>query len=267
MGRAIGSVMPVAGTRGQAADRVDGGGLLRLLLAQGGQNAGQTARQHALAGAGRAYEQQVVAAGGGDLQRPLGLGLADHILQIRHIGQGIRGLGIRQRQLILTSQPGGDGQQLMGGAHLGILDEGGLRAVLPRHQQGAPRVAAGEHGRQHSEHGPDLAGQGQFPQKFMIEQVFCRYLLGSGENADGDGQIEAATLLGQIGGGQIDRDVFGRELEVAVEQGAAHPIPRLLHRGFRQAHHVESGQAVGEVNFHRDLRCRNPQAGTAINHS
>lgn len=101
----------------------------------------------------------------------------------------------------------------------------------------------------------------------MIEQVFCGYLLGSGENADGDGQIEAAPLLGQIGGGQIDRDVFARELEIAVEQGAAHPIPRLLHRGFWQADHVEGGQAVGEVNFHCNLRGRDPEAGTAINHS
>ncbi len=79
----------------------------------------------------------------------------------------------------------------------------------------------------------------------MIEQVCCRYLLGGGENADGDGQIETASLLGQIGGGQIDCDVLGGELEIAVEQGTAHPIPRLLHRGFRQAHHVEGGQAVG----------------------
>lgn len=73
MRRAIGSVVPVTGARGEAADGVDGGGLLRLLLAERRQNAGQAAGQHALAGAGRADEQQVVAAGGGDLQRPLGL--------------------------------------------------------------------------------------------------------------------------------------------------------------------------------------------------
>ncbi len=86
-----------------------------------------------------------------------------HILQIRHIGQGVRGLGLRQRQFVLTRQPGGDGQQLVGGAHLGILDEGGLGAVLSRHQQGATRIAAGEHGGQHPEHGTDLAGQGKLP--------------------------------------------------------------------------------------------------------
>ncbi len=175
---------------------MDGGGLLRLLLAERRQNAGQSARQHALAGAGRADEQQVVAAGGGDLQRPLGLRLADHILQVRHIGQALRALLIRQWQFVLTGQPGGNGQQLVGGAHLGILNERGFGAVLSRYQQGAPRIPAGEHGGQHPEHGADLAGQGQFAQKFMIEQVFCRYLLGSSENADGDGQIETAPLLG-----------------------------------------------------------------------
>ena len=163
MGRAIGPVMPVTGAGGEAADGVDGGGLLRLLFAQRRQYAGQAARQHALAGTGWTYEQQVVAAGGGDLQRPLGLGLADHILQIRHIGQGVRGLGLRQGQLVLARQPGGDGQQLVGGTHFGVLNEGSLGAVLPRYQQGTPGVAAGEHGGQHAEHGADLAGQGQLP--------------------------------------------------------------------------------------------------------
>ncbi len=33
-------------------------------------------------------------------------------------------------------------------------------------------------------------------------------MLGSGENADGDGQIETAALLGQIGGGQIDGGIL-----------------------------------------------------------
>jgi hypothetical protein len=73
VGCAIGSVVPASGARSEAADGVDGGGLLRLLFAKGRQNAGQSAGQHALAGAGRADEQQVVAASGGDLQRPLGL--------------------------------------------------------------------------------------------------------------------------------------------------------------------------------------------------
>lgn len=80
MGRAIRPVVPVAGAGGEAADGVDGGGLLRLLFAERRQNAGQTAGQHALAGAGGADEQQVVAAGCGDLQRPLRLGLTDHVL-------------------------------------------------------------------------------------------------------------------------------------------------------------------------------------------
>lgn len=52
MGRAVGPVVPVTGARGEAADGVDGGGLLRLLFAQWRQDAGQSAGQHALAGAG-----------------------------------------------------------------------------------------------------------------------------------------------------------------------------------------------------------------------
>ncbi len=43
-------------------------------------------------------------------------------------------------------------------------------------------------------------------------------LLGSGENADGDGQIETAPL-GRLAG-QVDRDVLGGD--ESLEQGAAH---------------------------------------------
>ncbi len=45
------------------------------------QDGGQAPGQHGLARAGRADQQQVVAAGGGDLQRPL------HVLLPHHVGE------------------------------------------------------------------------------------------------------------------------------------------------------------------------------------
>src|SRR6202000_2893916 len=48
----------------------------------GGQRAGQALGEHRLARAWRADEQQVVAAGGGDLQRPLGAFLALDVAQV-----------------------------------------------------------------------------------------------------------------------------------------------------------------------------------------
>ena len=55
-----------------AGDRMDHADLQRLGRIERRQEAGQACRQHRLAGAGRADHQQVVAAGGGDLERALG---------------------------------------------------------------------------------------------------------------------------------------------------------------------------------------------------
>lgn len=74
------AAMPVSSVL--TADGVNGGTLLCLGFAQGRKDTGQPTRQHALAGPGRPDEEQMMAAGGGDLQRPFGLGLPDHVQQV-----------------------------------------------------------------------------------------------------------------------------------------------------------------------------------------
>jgi hypothetical protein len=53
----------------QAGDAVDPGHLDRLGARHRRQDRGHPAREHRLAGAGRPLEQEVVPAGGGDLER------------------------------------------------------------------------------------------------------------------------------------------------------------------------------------------------------
>ena len=62
------------------------------------QDAGQARGQHRLARAGRADEQQVVAAGRGDLQRPLGVLLALDVAQVGQRGSPSRTVGLGPRQ-------------------------------------------------------------------------------------------------------------------------------------------------------------------------
>ena len=66
------------------ASELHHGNLQRLARVQRRQQAGQALRQHRLARARRPDHQEVVAAGGGDLQRPLGALLALHVLQVGH---------------------------------------------------------------------------------------------------------------------------------------------------------------------------------------
>src|SRR5262249_4659902 len=60
----------------QARDAVDGGHLDRLVDGEGREDGGQATREHGLARAGGPDQQQVVAPGGGHLERALGVLLA-----------------------------------------------------------------------------------------------------------------------------------------------------------------------------------------------
>jgi hypothetical protein len=62
---------------------VHGGGLQGLVLPHGGQDSGKAVREHRLAGARRAGEQQRMLARGRDLERAARVGLAQHVAQVR----------------------------------------------------------------------------------------------------------------------------------------------------------------------------------------
>jgi hypothetical protein len=73
----------VVGIKSTRADRGDRRDIQRLAGLERRQKSGQALRQHALAGTGRADEQDAVGAGGGDQQRTLGCRLSAHLRQIR----------------------------------------------------------------------------------------------------------------------------------------------------------------------------------------
>ena len=77
---------------------VDLGDLERFVEARRRQDAGQAPGEHRLAHTGRADHQHVVAAGRGDLERPLGVRLAADIGQVQRLG-GPVGVGARMGRL------------------------------------------------------------------------------------------------------------------------------------------------------------------------
>ena len=154
----------------QPHNRMDLGGLQRLLSGHGGEDTGQTAGQHGLARAGAATHEYIVVAGGGNLQSsfdlflsfdfgevgavegrsarfPLGSGgdefLAGQMLdQLIHIPDGIDGQTL--------------GQSSLGGVFLGDI-ESGKALSLGRQRHG-----------QHTCAGAQLAGEGEFSQKDAV---------------------------------------------------------------------------------------------------
>ncbi len=87
-----------AARRQQAGHRVHRGDVERLIEGERREHAGQAAGEHRLAGPGRADEQEVVAAGGGDLERTARCDLPAHVGEVwrgrerhgRRIGGGAR---------------------------------------------------------------------------------------------------------------------------------------------------------------------------------
>lgn len=72
--------------REDAGDGVDGGDFQGFLSGEGREDAGDSFGQHGLSGAGWAGEEQVVAAGGGDLQGEAGSVLACDVGEVGSFG-------------------------------------------------------------------------------------------------------------------------------------------------------------------------------------
>ncbi|MNT68640.1 hypothetical protein D3C72_2068900 [compost metagenome] len=88
----------------------------------------------------------------------------------------------------------------------------------------------------------------------MGVERFGRNLAAGGQDAQRDGQVEAAGLLGQVGRCQVDGDAAVGEFVAAVEDGGAHALAAFAHAGVGQADDGEDRQAVGQVRFHAHRR-------------
>ena len=264
MRRAEGPPAPL-GTQRQPADRAYRRHLQRLLFGQRRQDARQATGQHGLAGAGRPGEEQVVAAGGGHLQGAAGLKLSAYLGQVGQrpcrLGRARQAMG---RDRSLAQQVGHHLEQMIGGQYLELTGQRRLIGIGPRHNQPPPRAARRQGQRQHPLHTAKCAVQRQLADAFGVLQTSGRQLSRGEQQPQGDGQIEATTLLGQVGGSQVEGDTPQRVFEAGIDQGAAHPLPTLLHRRLRQADQRHAGQAVGEVHFHLHLGCLQAEAGPGV---
>ena len=215
--------------------------------------------------------------GGCNFQRAPGTGLAFDVGHIRvmrglHLGSGrhtrppctgFSDRGIRVgRQKILHHI-----QQMARLKDLGIRHQGGFFRTLRRQDQ--PRLHAT--GMQSQTHGQGTAHRAQFPRqrqlprKFMPGQSSRINLPAGSQNAQGNRQIEAARIFGQISRSQVDRDALVVwKLQPGVLDGGAHPLARLLHLDIGQPHQREAWQAIGQMDLNGDRRCIQAEQGTAL---
>lgn len=155
-------LLPVVEIEPTGADRGDGGGLQRLLFRHRRQDAGQTACQHGLAGAGWPDHQQAVAARGRDLERTLGVMLPADVGEIGGGARRRQGWRGRERQESLAVEVGADFEQVACRMDRGGTDERALRRVERRDDQGAARARGLQRGREDAADGAQFPGQRQF---------------------------------------------------------------------------------------------------------
>ena len=111
---AVGALHPVLRAEALLGEGEDGGAGDGFFAAHGRKDAGQALGKHGFAGAGRAAEQEVVAAGGGDEECPFCRFLADDVAQVGVVRRGGRGLRWRGWPRLSPKEDGGEFGEVVG---------------------------------------------------------------------------------------------------------------------------------------------------------
>ena len=241
--------------RQQPRHRIDAGGLDGLLKAELGQDGRQPLGQHALAGAGRADQQQVVPARRRNLQRALGKGLPAHV---GHVLQKV--VAPRQQQHRVKGHRGNLPLPLQAGAQLGdvlhrvnlqAVDNRGFLRVLGRQIEGAHAVLLGlERHRERAVDRPQLTGEAQLPHKGRILRRLPN-LPGGSHHRQKDGQVKDRAGLFLACRRQVHRNFGDRQLVARMGQGRLHAGAGFLDGSVGQADDIKGGHGAGEGGLHR----------------
>ncbi len=232
--------------RGVDARRFD-----RFAGDQRGQDRRHALGEHRLAGAGRAEHQQIVRAGGGDRDRPLGHLLAADVGEIDVVG------GVLVEPLVEPRRRGldvdlageeGDGlREAADGDDFDLFDDGGFGGAGGGHDEAAKAalLGGGDGHRERALGRPREAVEGQLADDGVLLEPVGGELPAGGEHAERDRQIERRGLLGQLGRGEVDDDAVVRAHEAGVDERPLDAMRALLDGRFGQADEHGLGQRAG----------------------
>ena len=260
VGRADGPLAPRSRVALEAAGGVDGHGLERLRFAHRREQSRQAVGEHGLAGAGRADHEHVVPAGGRDLEDPLGRLLTPHVREVGSLDRkGVRHRGGERLDRRSAEEVTSGLGEVRYRKEPRRAREGRLAGISGGEYQ-ATRRLAGRHRARHRP--PDRlhgAVQGQLADDLHLGKPFGGNLSGRGQYAERDGQIEPASLLGQIGRAEVDDHPPVRVLKVGCDERGPDPVRALADRGGRQSHQGGAGQTPAQVHLHGDERSLEPE--------
>jgi hypothetical protein len=261
-----------AADRTLAGNRRDDRGRQGLSIVERRQESRNGSREERLAGPRRTGEEQAVATGEGDLERPPRLELAADLGQVRHVRQVRRfriGIGVPlsggggRGQL----DPPGRGQRLSAGTspdgvrrfaqrrHADDLDPRGKACLLDsigRDDDSPDAPTRERRGQgQDARNRPDLAAEGQLPDH---GEATARSpdLFRAEQDPDRDREVERGACLAEVRRGEIDGDPPRRVDIPGVADRATDALASFLERRVSQADDRESWQARGDVDLDAD---------------
>ena len=234
----------------QPGGRVNHRGRQRLGPVERREQARQPLGEHRLARPGRADHQQVVAAGGGDLQRPAGHGLAADVGEVgqrRRFGRRRGGPGSSGHGASPVSASDDLGQR-RGDAHVAL---GGARAPRQLRRRGTTTSTSPSTATIGATPGTrrSVPSRPSSPRNASSSDERLGHLAGCDEDADGDRQVEAGTDLARARRRQVDRDALVRPLEAGAHHGGADAVARLAARTVGLADDAVAGQALADVDL------------------
>ena len=239
--------------RSHAADgRVDAGRFEALFGCEWRKDRGHAAGEHRLPAAGRTQHDDVVAAGRGDGQRPLGELLAADVAEVHVVAVQLRlDLLHPGRHRFDHALSGDQAHRLIqrrDAEHLQVAHHGRFLRVRGRHDQPLHAAAAGLHRhRQRPAHRPHAAVEGEFADAGAVVELVGGELLRGEEQAERDGQVERPGVLAQVGRGEVDDGAAGRAEVAEVGERPLDAMDALADGEFGQAHQ----HRLGHVRRHR----------------
>ncbi len=108
---------------------------------------------------------------------------------------------------------------------------------------------------QNARHRADVAVQRELTVELEVVEPLRPELTAGAENAECDGEVEAATGLAHVRRAQVRSDAFLREREMGTLDGAVHAVLALANGRLGQADDIEFRQPTRQEDLDRDRRC------------
>ena len=230
-------------------NRMDHAGFDCLFGRHRRQNRRQPGSQHRLARARRPRHDQVMRAGSGNFDCPLGGFLPFDVLHVCRTRGAFPASGLRKGNLAVAAEKIDQLQQRMRCQNVIYLRPHRLTALRFRTNDAAPLPFGGHCRRQHPVDVYQLSVQAELAEGNIGRNFFLRNHFHPDQKAERQRQVEMRSFLQQVGRRQVDGDSFGRQFQSESGKSGADPFAAFGHRLVGQADNGKRGHACRNLHL------------------